>query len=137
MKTKVISQEIDAEALSLKQLAYIGEALKTVVKPVLQDAKANLSGYIRTGALRDSLKTKVAIGKKNTSVYGLVGIDSKFSTYDDYGNKIKPSKYAHLVEYGSRNTPPALFLTKAANNNRNKINNAVEQASRKAMTENI
>lgn len=135
MKTKVISQEIDAEALSLKQLAYIGEALKKVVKPVLQDAKANLSGHIRTGALRDSLKTKVAISKKNTSVYGLVGIDSKFSTYDDYGNKIKPSKYAHLVEYGSRNTPPVLFLTKAANNNSNKINNAVEEASRKAMTD--
>ena len=135
MKTKVISQEIDAEALSLKQLAYIGEALKKVVKPVLHDAKANLSGHIRTGALRDSLKTKVAISKKNTSVYGLVGIDSTYATYDNNGNKIKPSKYAHLVEYGSRNSLPVLFLTKAANSNSNKINNAVEQASRKAMTD--
>ena len=135
MKTKVISQEIDAEALSLKQLAYIGEALKKVVKPVLHDAKANLSGHIRTGALRDSLKTKVAISKKNTTVYGLVGIDSKYSTYDNNGNKIKPSKYAHLVEYGSRNSLPVLFLTKAANSNSNTINNAVEQASRKAMTD--
>lgn len=135
MKTKVISQEINAEELSLKQLAYIQEALKATVPQILFDARNNLTGHERTGALRESLTTKVDINKKNTGVYGLVGVNGKYSTFDNYGNKVKPSKYAHLVEFGNRTTSPVLFLTKAANKNQTLINKQVEEASRKAMEE--
>ena len=134
MKTEIQSQPIDAKKIGMLQLAYVESALKDAVKPVVRDIKNNItSNGLRTGALKTAIKSKVAMRKKDYSgVYGLVGVDKAVISYDRYGNKVRPSKYAHLVEFGTKRTAGKFFITKAALKNQIQIQQAINNALKKA-----
>lgn len=131
MKTVVELEPLDIENITDKQLAYMEEVLRQDVKNIVRDAKANIrnKGNVRTGSLVNAVSSKIK--NKNGRLYALVGIDKKYTTYYN-GEQIKPYKYSHLVEFGTRNNGGSFFLTKAAKNNEKKIladlNKAAQQA---------
>ena len=75
-------------------------------KKIAEAARRNLTedGSVRTGLLRKAITSKsIVIRGKNsgeTRVWAGVGIDRKVNGVDEYGRPVKPTKYAHLVEYG-------------------------------------
>ena len=68
------------------------KAIRAGVKPILSAARANVP--VESGALKKSLANKVKVNK--SAAYGLVGPATDYVGE----NGQRPSKYAHLVEYG-------------------------------------
>lgn len=96
----------------------ISREIDSVARPVIVQAKANIIGQdaIRTGGLFDSmitvpkinpLKETISViagpGKRKTVVSMVTGKRSQMAaTYKNGKRTEKPSKYAHLVEFGTR-----------------------------------
>lgn len=76
----------------------IKTAVRNTMKPVLAVARAK-APMGKTGMLRKAIKLKVIAYKKNGFVDGVVGVSRIEKEIN--GRKVKPSKYAHLVEFGS------------------------------------
>ena len=134
MKTKVtFDTGFNIEELSLTQIKLMESALKEQVKNVVADAKANLqqAGKVNTGSLLKAITSKVKANEN--SLYAIVGIDNKYVTYNDRGEKVRPAKYAPLIEFGTKNIEPTFFLTNAANKNKNAILKALKDAAAKAL----
>jgi hypothetical protein len=105
---------------------HLKRAFRAATKEILQKAKGLVP--VRSGALRKSLSTKVDASRDRSSVYGLVGARSKFTaTYN--GQKIRPSRYSHLVQ---KKTP---FLTTAFN--RPQASNTINDILRKGVAEEL
>lgn len=106
----------DFEKLSYQQIASMELYLKEVGKEILNKAKANLNGHKRTGALSKALKIKSKVKEHKEGghhLYMLIGIDNKYETIDEYGNTVKPTKYAKFIEFGTENTTATNFFSKA------------------------
>lgn len=129
MKTLVEFDPIPIEKLSTRQIVFMEQALKEVTKKIVADAKSNLQegGYIRTGSLFNAIKSKIKSNKNGC--YGIIGIDNKYVSYDAKGNKIKPAKYAKLVELGTKTLSPSFFLSKAGNQHRKAVLEALTKAA--------
>ena len=117
MRTIVKFDPIDVEALTEKQIAFMANSLKSEVKKIISDAKTNVQnlGYMKTGSLMKAITSKVK--HKGNKLYAIVGIDNRYVTYDENGNKIRPSKYSIFLEFGTKHMKPSFFLTKAGNTN--------------------
>jgi HK97 gp10 family phage protein len=129
MKTVVEFEPIDVDAITYRQIAFMEAALKREVPSIISDAKANITKekIIKTGSLLSAVSSKIKSSK--TKVYAIIGINTKYVTYDEYGNKIRPSKYAALLEFGTKYITPTFFLTKAGDANKSKIINALKKAA--------
>lgn len=112
MKTKVETTKLTKLQRSLKNLCK--RAMRAGAKLVLQAVRATVP--VDSGALRQSLSSKVDTVRGDTTAYGIVGPRSKFIKAVGGRNKI-PAKYAHLVERGKFARPflaPAWQSNKAA-----------------------
>lgn len=98
----------------------LGEGVKGAIKPILVAAKRFAKRSEDTGALRESLTTKVVVYKQNGKAVGLVGPDRH---YYKKGKRVKgklgklftdrrPANYAHLVEYGHHAVKPRKGTTR-------------------------
>jgi HK97 gp10 family phage protein len=75
---------------------------------------------VRTGALKRSLVVRTR--KRNTWCGSWTQADPKATFIDTVtGAKIKPSKYLHLIQYGTRHSAANPFLITAFNNKVGKI----------------
>lgn len=89
-----------------KQRQIAAKAVKKGAKLIQSAAKAGAPRRKRSGTLRRSIGVKAVKGK-GTSAYAAVGARRKVEkmvSVGKRGRKVKtvPSKYAHLVEYGTR-----------------------------------
>lgn len=76
-------------------------AVRKAAKPVLNDMRSRApKSPDGGGSLRKSIKLKVRGYKRNGFVVGMVGVSR--TKYQARGKMIQPSKYAHLVEYGTK-----------------------------------
>ena len=83
--------------------AYAKLALEKTFKGAAENAQQNLTqdGSVRTGLLQKAVDSKSIVINDNRGrrVWAAVGINSKVRGV--YNNTpVKPTKYAHLVEYG-------------------------------------
>lgn len=76
----------------------VKKAVRDTIRPVVLQARA-AAPKGKTGMLRKSIKSKVVAYRRNDFVDGIVGVSRIEAVID--GKKIKPSNYAHLVEYGT------------------------------------
>jgi len=76
----------------------IKTAVRETMKPVLADARARAPRGA-TGMLRSATKLKVKGYRRNGFVVGIVGVSRIKKEIN--GETVQPSKYAHLVEYGT------------------------------------
>ena len=74
-------------------------AVRETMKPVLSEARAR-APLGENGMLKKATKLKVTGYRRNGFVVGIVGV-SRISK-EINGVKVQPSKYAHLVEYGTK-----------------------------------
>ena len=132
MKTEIFCEPIDIENLSTEQMKAIATALRSETKKVITDAKSNLqsAGAVKTGSLLKAIKSKVK--RKKDRVYAVIGIDNNYTSVDENGHTIRPSKYAPLVEQGTKHNNPTFFFTKAVEANRQAILDALSQAAEEA-----
>lgn len=93
---------LDAIEKTARKRAVTLKAVKVGAKIVQQAAKTKAPKRKRSGALRQSIGIKAVKGTKGkTLALAVVGARSKVEkTFK--GRKIKPSKYAHLVEKGTK-----------------------------------
>ena len=77
-------------------------AVRAACKQIVADVKARVP--IDSGALRQSISSKVDAVRGETVVYGVVGPRSKFVKVIK-GKPRKPSHYAHLIEKGRFRRP--------------------------------
>lgn len=99
-KSKTSSPKLTKLQRALKNINK--KAMRAGAKLVLQAVKARVP--VDSGALRQSLTTKVDSVKGETSAYALVGPRSKFVKAVG-GRPKKPSRYAHLIEKGRFRRP--------------------------------
>lgn len=93
---------LDAIERTAKKRAITLKAVKAGAKLVQATAKARAPRRKRSGALRQSLGIKAVKGSRGkTLALAVIGARSKVvKRYK--GKTIKPSKYAHLVEKGTK-----------------------------------
>lgn len=77
----------------------VSKAVRETMKPVLSDARSRVPQG-GTGTLRQATKLKVKGYRRNGFVVGIVGVSNMSKVVN--GRKVQPSKYAHLVEYGTQ-----------------------------------
>ena len=77
-----------------------GKGISRALTPVLRAAKKNITPRKRSGLYRKSVIRKVKRYRSGIAV-GLVGPDTSVVGQFE-GSRIRPQKYAHLVEYGTR-----------------------------------
>jgi len=88
--------------------------MRRVLAPVLRSAKRHAKKSERTGALKNSLTTKVVEYPSTGKVVGLVGPDRGYYPAGKRITKVaasfkgadRPSKYAHLIEFGHHVVAP-------------------------------
>lgn len=92
---------------ALRQLAgkparrAVRKAVTAGGTPIVKQAKANLSGHKRSGALRRSIGKKRPITYANGNIVGVIG--PKLGMHTTYQGKfIDPAFYAHLAEFGTK-----------------------------------
>ena len=94
-----LSKELRTEVMAL--------AVKRGARPLESSAKRHAMKSKRTGALRNSIKTKVVKYSKTATAVAIVGPDRDYYLGGKRVRKgmsrkgaDKPAKYAHLVEFG-------------------------------------
>lgn len=105
-QTSVITYGVPLNELTADMCAEASLSLEAHFKKIAAAARRNLTedGSVRTGLLRKAIISKALVirGKNSgeTRVWAGVGINRKVNGVDEYGRPVKPTKYAHLVEYG-------------------------------------
>lgn len=96
---------VDVNALMPQVGVYVekqcGEFFGGVAKSARQNIEEN--GSVRTGLLKKAVDFKTASsfgGAKGSFIWAGVGISRKIKGVDENLKPVKPTKYAHLVEYG-------------------------------------
>lgn len=93
-----------------KKRAVTLKAVKAGAKLVQSGAKSRVPKRKKSGALKQSLGIKSQKGTRGkTLAFAVVGARSKVVKLYK-GKTIKPSKYSHLVERGTRTAKPKPFL---------------------------
>ena len=125
-----------AQIIGDKQLlanlnALAPKVKKRIMKPAMRKGgqviakRAKLKVKKRSGLLRKSIKAK---STKNGN--GRIFVDPKVE--GEYkGKKVKPSKYAHLVEFGTRTAKAHPFLRPALNEGKDDAFKAVTAEAQK------
>lgn len=109
-QTSVITYGVPLNELTADMCVEASLNLEAHFKKIAERARRNLTedGSVRTGLLRKAIisKAQVIRGKNSgeTRVWAGVGINRKVKGVDEYGRPVKPTKYAHLVEYGHVNS---------------------------------
>lgn len=86
------------------------KALQASQKPLVQAARARVP--VRTRTLRKSLGAKVKIYREG---HGVAVTGPRVSIVGEYrGRKVRPAKYAHLVEHGTVRAAAHPFLEPAS-----------------------
>ena len=98
------------------------KAVGKAVQPIMKDAKARVP--VRHGLLKKAMGFRVRTLRKNGVVVGIVGPRTGFRTQvgvDRNGKPIygNPTRYAHLVEYGTVRAAAKPFLRPAWSAGRN------------------
>lgn len=94
------------------------------LKPIRKAARSIVR--VRSGQLKKAIKSKSKSYAKRGIVWGAVGIDAKADIVID-GKKVKPIKYAHLVERGTKRTKPYPFMERAFNQTRGSVMSGMTQ----------
>lgn len=116
-KHVVGANELSASLQALRseiRANVLGSAMRRVLAPVLRSARKHAKKSERTGALRRSLTTKVVEYPASGKVVGLVGPDRGYylggsritKTAASFKGADRPSKYAHLIEFGHHVVAP-------------------------------
>ena len=100
-------------------------------------AAAKSKAPIRTGLLKRSLRQKVKTNTKKGEVLTLIGPSRRIQGTDKNGNKVRPARYAHLVEFGYGRQSPQPFIRPAYESSkdaalakyRDELRPAIEQAA--------
>ena len=117
--TSLITFGVPLDELTADMCAEASLNLEAHFKKFAEAARRNLTenGSIRTGLLRKAITSKsIVIRGKNsgeTRVWAGVGINKKVNGVDEYGRPVKPTKYAHLVEYGHAAARAKPFMRRA------------------------
>ena len=117
--TSLITFGVPLDELTADMCAEASLNLEAHFKKIAEAARRNLTedGSVRTGLLRKAITSKsIVIRGKNsgeTRVWAGVGIDRKVNGVDEYGRPVKPTKYAHLVEYGHAAARAKPFMRRA------------------------
>ena len=108
-----LERQLNGLATNVKR-KVIGGAVRAAIRLPLAKAKAILRPIRRTGALEKSLGVKQKSFRGGSIVMGWVGVNSEYSetTTDENGKSVtvRPSKYAHLVEYGTVRQTAVSFI---------------------------
>jgi len=75
-------------------------------------AKARAVAPVDTGTLKRSLKIAVKTSRKKGVVVARIGASGK-EVRNAAGDDLHPARYLHLVEYGTRHSPPQPFMRQA------------------------
>lgn len=86
-------------------------ALQKAARPMLRAAKDKVPK--RHGHLKKSLIIKVRTNKRSKDVIAYVGPKSSYKATSPSGRTIRPSHYAHLVEFGTSHSPAQPFMRPA------------------------
>lgn len=105
---------------ALRQLSHdvraqvLESGTKAAIRPILTAAKRFAKRSERTGALRESLTTKVKVYAANGKAVGLVGPDRNYyrrgkrvsKNVASFVGADRPANYAHLIEFGHMAVKP-------------------------------
>lgn len=103
---------VDGAADVMRAFAELSTgAQRRVARPAVREASTPVLRAIRknaprkkdprTGQLRKSITRRLKTYKHSGAVIAIIGPRRKFITQDKYGRKVNPTKYAHLVEFGT------------------------------------
>ena len=93
------------------QRKIIKKAIATVSKVIQKDAKGVVPKL--TGAYRMSIGIKTTQRKKGLSATGIIGAKAAYvKTIKKSGKVVRPVRYAHILEYGSRYVAPRRGLSR-------------------------
>lgn len=107
---------LDAIEKTAKRRALTLKAVKAGAKLIQSAAKSNAPR--RSGALKQSIGIKAGKGTRGkTLAFAVIGSRAKVEK-SWRGKKVKPSKYARLVEQGTRTAAAKPFLGPALDTNR-------------------
>lgn len=118
-KAKVESSKIGAIQRQIKNINK--KAMRAGAKLVVANVKSAAPSV--SGALRQSIASKVDSVKNDTTAYAIVGPRSKFSKVYK-GAVHRPSRYAHFLEWGKFAKP---FLLPSFQANRDNYLQAIEK----------
>jgi HK97 gp10 family phage protein len=99
---------------------------RRVVRRPLTAALTPINKAAKREAPKDTKALSKSIGKRvkvyRGGVFGAVGprTDERYTVTDDRGRRRVPSRYAHLVEFGTRNRAPNAFLRRAFDENKSR-----------------
>jgi len=96
----------------------IREASTPIVRQMRQNAPKKQGD--RTGQLRKSIGRRMVTYKNSGTVIAVIGPRRNFTTNDKFGNKVDPSNYAHLVEFGTYRSTAKPFMRPAWEENKSK-----------------
>ncbi|HEY1191937.1 MAG TPA: HK97-gp10 family putative phage morphogenesis protein [Gemmata sp.] len=114
---------LEAIQRTAKKRAVTLKAVKAGAKLVQQRAKPNAPK--RSGALRQSIGIKSQKGSRGkTLALAVIGARSKV-TKQVRGKTVRPAKYAHLVEKGTKRSAAKPFLKPALDSQRTQISRAM------------
>lgn len=103
-----------ARLAAAAQRRIVRPAVRKALSPINKAAKRNCP--TETKLLRKSIGSKVKVYRYSGVVWGGVGPRTGFKRQVTVGGRSEwrnPTKYAHLVEYGTRHSPAQPFLRPA------------------------
>ena len=134
-KTAPVFKIADAGKLTLEMGVGLSSALLSHFKKTAALAKDNLEANdsVRTGLLRKAIAAKSQVlknkGGDSYRVWAAVGVNKEIEGHYK-GQRVRPYKYAHLVEYGHNGVAPKPFLrlALASRGGENEIRNIAAEA---------
>lgn len=96
-------EEVKAQVgrIPLQLYGYLPQAVEAMMKPFARAMRRELLQHRRGGFLRKSITTRNTFYEVNNVAFGVVGPDRAF-TGRWQGKLARPSKYAHLLQYGTK-----------------------------------
>ena len=94
-------------------------SISKALTPVRKQAKLNVKRNRRSGALQRAISKKAGGKRGSKKAWGKVYVNSKPQEFN--GKNINPVKYAHFIEFGTRNSRPYPFLRLAMAQSRSQV----------------
>lgn len=114
---------LEAIERTARKRAIVLKAVKAGAKIVQRRAKPATPK--RSGALRQSIGIKTQKGSRGkTLAFAVIGARAKVSKVYR-GKTVRPAKYAHLVERGTKRTAARPFLKPALDSQKSQISRAI------------
>jgi len=100
-------------------------SISKALTPVRRQAKNNVKRNRRSGALQRAIAKKAGGKRGAKKAWGKVYVRSKPQNWQ--GKNINPVKYAHFIEYGTRNIRPYPFLRLALTQTRGQVSSILQR----------